>query len=142
MPYGRYRRGTSVRRSWLAKRLGIPKRKTVGVKVNMKTRALIALWVGVGLMVLMGLFPPWLVYTYRTGNDMPMPGMPLSSYGYAFLFNPPWTLGSRPGQYAFVDLSRLIVQWVVVASVTVALVLTLNRGSASSETKESAAGSR
>jgi hypothetical protein len=109
-------------------------------EVNMKACALIALWVGVGLMLLMGLYPPWVVYTYRTG-DMPMSGGPLSSYGHAFLFNPPWTLGSRPGQYAFVDLSRLIVQWVVVASVTVALVLTLNRGRASSEAKGSGSGS-
>lgn len=92
----------------------------------MQGRALIALWVGVGLIVVMGLFPPWVAYTFRTG-DVPMSGGPLTYYRHHFLLNPPETIGGSPGQYAFIDLSRLIVRWVLVGSVTLALVLTLNR---------------
>lgn len=96
-------------------------------RATLKTRALMALWIGVGLVVVMGIYPPWVAYTFKTGDkNMPMAGAPVVYYGHHFLLEPPMTLGS-PGQYAFIDLSRLIVQWVLVGAATLALVVTLNR---------------
>lgn len=66
----------------------------------MNKRQLIVLWVAIGLIVLMGLFPPWVrkEAEYRTYLDAPV--------GYAFIAVAP--------DRARVDLSRLFLQWVLV----------------------------
>lgn len=80
------------------------------------------------MMVVMALFPPWYAYTFHTGNNnFPLAGMPPTYIGHHPLFTPPMNLGAE-GSYAFIDVGRLIIQWVLVGSITLALVLTLNRG--------------
>ncbi len=61
---------------------------------------------GIGLVALMGLFPPWLevVKTNRVERERPA--------GYSVIFSPPKPTG---GWWVKIDVSRLTVQWVVVA---------------------------
>ena len=74
----------------------------------MNNKQLAVLWVGLGLIVLMCLFPPW-VYLQE-------------NYGYYCLFTPPaWISGLQPR----LDISRLVVQCVAVALLTGAGIYTL-----------------
>lgn len=89
----------------------------------MTNRALTAMWLGVTLTVLMGLYPPWVQCVTRSSSGITVSGYTVvSSRGYGFLFAPPFDSDT-----AFVDLSRLTVQWALVGAVTLATVLTVNR---------------
>lgn len=54
------------------------------------------------LVVLMGLFPPWVTHISRHGNHYTI------DLGYAFIATPPLRLGNSGS----VDLSRLFVQYI------------------------------
>jgi hypothetical protein len=58
-----------------------------------------AIRVGVAVIVMMGLFPPWTQHL-RYGND---------SIGYSPIFYPP-----SQGTLVGIDISRLLVQWFLV----------------------------
>ena len=77
---------------------------------------------GIGVVVVaMGLFPPWLAFSTSASRGVDITGYPaVYAKGYSPLFLPP----EGPG--VFVDLSRLLVQWVIVAAVTLGLVVTYN----------------
>ncbi|MBI4539488.1 MAG: hypothetical protein HY704_08270 [Gemmatimonadetes bacterium] len=77
----------------------------------MNKKQKIALWVGITLVALMGLVPPWKVMRPRGGGAYLM-----QSLGYAPLFS----------QHGQIDFGRLFVQWAVVAVVTGGLVLTFS----------------
>jgi hypothetical protein len=86
------------------------------------TQAKAALWVGIVLIVAMSLYPPWLMFTTSASSGATISGYTaVYTKGYAPLFTPP------EGYGMVVDLSRLVVQWVVVAAITLGLVLTLNQ---------------
>ena len=90
----------------------------------MNGRAICVLWLGIAVIVAMGLYPPWAICHSSTTkwSDGKQEGYTaVFFYGYRFLFDPP-TTGS-----GFVDLSRLTVQWVIVAVITLGVVLTVNR---------------
>jgi hypothetical protein len=69
------------------------------------SKQLSVLWIGVGFIVLMGLIPPW---QYQSSNPA----------GYGLMFSPP------PGVHS-VDITRLLIQWALVAIVSGALILSL-----------------
>src|SRR5215207_2477989 len=88
----------------------------------MTDRAMRALWVGIAIIVLMGLFPPW-IESRTSSSSNPMTGYTaFYSRGYSFFFTPP-----TESFAAFIDLSRLVVQWGIVAAITVGVVMALNR---------------
>jgi hypothetical protein len=88
----------------------------------MTTQAKTALWVGIVIIVAMSLFPPWVVFQTSSSRGVVYSGYTVVySKGYAPLFMPPESYNS------FVDLSRLVVQWVIVAAITLGLVVTLNQ---------------
>jgi len=82
----------------------------------MNKKQLISLWVGIIIIVLMGLFPPW----FFTGFDRGGALGPRESSSYKFLIPPP----KRRGVEGFIDLGLLSVQWIIVAAVTTGLVVT------------------
>ena len=87
----------------------------------------IALWVGIGLFVLAGLFPPWIQRYHSSAYESYNPR------GYAPIFVPPramWygkvlqdALADRLGVQ--VDWWRLEVQWAIIIVVTAGAVVTL-----------------
>ena len=85
----------------------------------MNRKQLIVLWAGVGVVALMLLFPPWRI---------PETAMPL---GYWWILSPPnWGTCSELDDWGGVpmgalDYHRLLAQWLVVAAITAALILTL-----------------
>lgn len=72
--------------------------------MNAKQRKL--LQVGIVVAVLMGVFPPWMdSFSYEQLHSQ-------GAGGYAFIFDPP---KAEILHTVSIDLSRLVVQWVVVA---------------------------
>ena len=74
------------------------------------------LWWGIIAFVVMGICPPW-VYKVEIGNVAST-----RDAGYYPIIAPP-----KPSQalwHSCIDLSRLCVQWAIVAAVTCGLVLT------------------
>ena len=74
------------------------------------------LWIGIAVIVLMGIFPPWIskVEILNSTNQR--------NAGYGCILNPPTT--NSPTWYVRIDTSRLSVQWVVIAVITSGLILT------------------
>lgn len=83
----------------------------------MNKKQKIAFLVGIGIIVLMGLIPPW-YYAFVGG-----PHRLLGAYG--LLFSPPSLVGAEDLADVYIDLSRLLVQWAVVAIATAGIVLVL-----------------
>jgi hypothetical protein len=82
-----------------------------------KVKKLTVLWIGITIIVLMCLFPPW----GRGGRF----------FGYAFLFTGRFNTGmgsraTRGREWGEIDLVRLIIQCVIVGLITGALLYTLN----------------
>jgi hypothetical protein len=96
----------------------------------MNKKQKVVLLVGVAIIVLMGLIPPWYYHVVRTEDQrIAFEG----EGGYAFLFSPPSFSLKSSSHYPFEDpraisrinLSRLLVQWAVVAIATAGIVLVL-----------------
>lgn len=72
--------------------------------MDVKQRKL--LLVGIAAAVLMGVFPPWTdSFRYEQAHSQ-------GAAGYAFIFDPP---KAEIMHTVSIDVSRLVVQWVVVA---------------------------
>jgi len=86
----------------------------------MNKRQVVALWVGIGLMVLMGVVPPWVEIVRGPiqggGNYMEFP------CGYYLLVAPPKPQNCISYK---VDTTRLVIQFVLVALVMGGAILTL-----------------
>lgn len=78
--------------------------------LNDKQRKIVI--VGVVLFVLMGLFPPW---TYTLDLQSIHREKPA---GYALIVSPPEPERGSPAFGVTIDISRLIVQWFVLAAAT------------------------
>ena len=70
------------------------------------------LWIGIAVIVAMGLFPPWVV-----GQSVLSP----KDAGYHFILNPP---KARRPEFTGLNTSRLVVQWAMVTVVTGGLLVT------------------
>jgi hypothetical protein len=88
--------------------------------------------VGAGIIVLMGLMPPWYYRAaYPEGERIYTVSIPASPT-YGFLFSPPdmdlvhARIEGQP-HVPCIDLRRLFVQWVAVAIATTGIILTLKR---------------
>jgi len=80
------------------------------------------LWIGMILMALMGLFPPWvMVYPSFMGTDIKR-SIVIVPAGYAPIFNPPATRGWGAPR---LDFSRLFLQWGTVGILVGGLLLIL-----------------
>jgi polyferredoxin len=80
--------------------------------MNKKQKKVI--WIGLIIFILMGLFPPWIddVECFNPSSEPSHSGGTVFvTRSYGFLFIPPRGM-------AFVDLTRLLVQWLLVIAVT------------------------
>ncbi len=90
----------------------------------MNRKQKICLWVGIVAIVVMGLFPPW-VLEYEKQNIVG--SWEGRRYEYRYTTEPgsySW-IGTPPARAKFVDLYRLGIQYFVVAVVTAGLIITL-----------------
>ena len=90
-------------------------------------KELIVLWVGIGLIVAMCLFPPWAeYYEGHMGQDGGYNESVRTFRGYRCVF---WAdVGGSPygfGGQGYIDTQRLVVQCIVVSLLTVAGIYTL-----------------
>ena len=93
------------------------------VEGNMNRKQKVVFWLGIIVFALMGIFPPWR-YTFAAldrGGGMSKPA------GYGFIFDPPTPLQDFPPFGIVLDGSRLMVQWLMVAAFTTALIVTLRK---------------
>ena len=78
----------------------------------MNSEQKIVLLIGIVIFALMGIFPPWVQYYYRSIHGNAKRIQPIE---YAFL-------GQPPNKLCQIDTSRLYVQWSVVAVTTGGLI--------------------
>ena len=69
--------------------------------------------VGIIIIMFMGLFPPWAYFLKTEKGELKSP------VGYGLIFSPPKYAGGTAR--VNIDISRLIIQWVVVSSEIVAV---------------------
>jgi hypothetical protein len=102
----------------LLRRFGCGAFKQKTVTMNLKQK--ICLWIGIGLIVLMGFYPPWVLpYNVKGVKNR-------INAGYKPILKPP-IRETKDGEFKFgtsIDFSRLGVQWVLVAIVTGGLLIT------------------
>ena len=79
----------------------------------MNKKQKIVLWIGIAVIVIMGIFPPWVISGYSTGR--PIAG------SYSLITSPP-KMGEAYAKS--IDLYRLGVQWVIVGVITGGLIYT------------------
>ena len=101
--------------------------------MKMNRAQIVALVVGITLMIGMGLYPPWRVELSETQK--------WRSSAYGFLFAPPRMAAFVPDRYQKgptifrscraigLDVSRLLVQWVVVTALTAGAIVVIGGGS-------------
>ena len=76
----------------------------------MNKKQLFVMWVGIGIIVLMGIFPPLMLCTQSSKVFL--------DYGFIV----PQINGAE--KVALVDFSRLLTQWVIVSVLTIGLIIT------------------
>lgn len=101
--------------------------------MNKKQR--VVFLVGVGIIILMGLIPPWYYRAVLPSGDHIAQFTVRADRDYGFLFDPPPTFdfledaqGHKKGFYPVlpcIDFSRLLLQWAVVAIATAAMIFIL-----------------
>jgi hypothetical protein len=100
----------------------------------MNRKQIICLWIGIGVIVLMGLFPPWFFAVDAYGAKMK------KNKGYIFILTPPpheFELTNRPvSVMSSIDFSRLCLQGAMVAVVTSGLIVTFKGEKPKDEQKE------
>lgn len=96
--------------------------------MNLKQK--ICLWIGIGVFVLMCLFPPWTlqltstsILTLSFDQKQWLAGQ--KSSAYKFLLTPPQLMGAAKIGVPFqIDVPKLGIQWAVVAVITGGLLVT------------------
>ena len=78
--------------------------------MTLNKRQMLAFRWGVALIVLMGVFPPW-VYTFDARSVHSR-----KPAGYYFILTPPTPENTSQAYGVRLDVSRLLVQWLVVAT--------------------------
>lgn len=91
----------------------------------MNRRQKAALWCGVAVIVLMGLYPPWVTTRVAVSGEITAVTNPV---GHWFIWDgPPRGIKLNEAVYGWgprVDLSRLCIQWAIVAIVAGAAIAT------------------
>lgn len=100
--------------------------------LTMNKKQIIVLWIGIIVIVLMGLFPPWtlngeaasvFLVSLRDSTSIRQYDFPM----YRFILTPPKTLN-----VAFllrIDFNRLLLQWIMVAVITAGFVVSFKEKS-------------
>ena len=88
----------------------------------MNKTQLAVLWIGIGIFVLMGLFPPWMVATPQGGNYF--------ATGFGSILGPPYfepTEGTASKSHwkCRMDVGQLSAQWAMVTVMTAGLIYAL-----------------
>ena len=79
---------------------------------EMNKKQIIAMWAGITIIVLMGLFPPHMIGYH---------GMNLF-LGYDFIMHPrTWLADDR---HVMVDFTRLLTQWIIVLALMAGIIIT------------------
>ena len=82
----------------------------------MNKKQKICLWVGIAVFVLMGLYPPWIIIHPTKGyHALPK---------YRFLLLPPYSNNKAGLSLHQIDVTKLVIQWFMVAAITAGLVVT------------------
>ncbi len=85
--------------------------------MNLKQKIILLL--GIIVIVLMGIYPPWCFYNNATGRKIP-------GFGYAFFATPPTpSLWDKSKGRSDIDYTRLTFQWAMVAIATSGFLLML-----------------
>ena len=99
----------------------------------MNKKQLIIMWVGIAIVVLMGIFPPWLAIEENTHIYL----------GHSFILSPPnenWLRHHRDSidinQIGIVDFTRLLIQWTMVSVIVGGLFITFKDKKPKDEQKE------
>ena len=93
--------------------------------MRLTKRQWIVVWIGLGLIALMGLFPPWYQWTIIRFPTYPKV---TRDVGYHLLFLPPAVEGERTRESSpKIDVTRLVFQWGLVSFVTAAGVLAFHQ---------------
>jgi len=80
----------------------------------MEKSQLIVLWVGIAIVVLMGIFPPWVAIAEASHFYL----------GYSFILSPPEEMKRGEMHIAVIELTRLLTQWIMVAVIVGGLIIT------------------
>jgi len=86
----------------------------------MNKNQLIVLWVGIIVVVLMGLYPPWQYNGHIVERNVNV----VVPAGYSFIGDPIYSAGIMEFG-ASIDVTRLLIQWFMVAFITGGLIYTL-----------------
>jgi hypothetical protein len=103
------------------------------MKIDLNQRQKVVLAVGIGIILLMGLFPPWAANSFTVPTDSRGKQLGPGSYqqgaaGYHFISSPPRASSGLVDNYGDnyfqnsayqLDFLRLLVQWFMVAIGTV-----------------------
>ena len=92
--------------------------ETIWIRADtMNKKQLLVVRCGIGLIAIMGIFPPW-VYTVDARSIHSR-----KPAGYQFIFDPPHPESTAPAYGVRVDTSRLLIQWTVVTVLTAGILL-------------------
>lgn len=91
----------------------------------MNERQLTAMWIGIIIIVVMCIFPPWYQPNMVKGTH--------SKWGYSFVFTPPEVNKSI---YVMINMPQLFIQCVIVGLITTGYIITLNYKKPKDEQKE------
>jgi len=82
----------------------------------MNRKQKICLWVGIAVFVAMGLFPPWVAIHPTEGFH--------ALAKYSFLLLPPYSDNKAGLSFHQIDITKLVIQWFMVATITGGLIVT------------------
>jgi hypothetical protein len=91
----------------------------------MNKKQLIAMWVGIIIIVIMVLFPPWHLPLRELGTQ--------KRSGCAFILNPPHF---GDGVYPMINVSQLCIQCFIVGLITTGYIITLKDDKPKDEQKQ------
>jgi len=84
----------------------------------MNRKPKICLWIGIAVIVAMGIYPPWLyTFTAQGVNSR-------ENAGYNCILTPPQPKEDIAPYGIILDIPRLCLQWVIIAIVTGGLIVT------------------
>lgn len=77
------------------------------------------LMLGIIVIVIMGVFPPWRMYSCFPKSNMKR----YEPMGYSFIAEPPKPSWQAITKGVAIDLPRLLIQWAIVAAITGGLIV-------------------
>jgi len=91
----------------------------------MNKKQLKVLWIGIGIIAVMGLFPPWHMKSMMGVGSQ-------KTFGFSFILLPPLKGDVHPT----IDIPQLFVQWFIVSTITGGLIVTFKDKKPKDDQKE------